>query len=124
MWRARMRKHSSLFIITALPVCRFGAPADQQRDRLRRTISVLDCRRNFPDIGIETDQVMSDAHAITDRFDDTHAVAWRGAGREIRLVAEQADHHADRLLVLDRNAADGIDRIEKARVLDQDQRAL
>src|SRR6185437_16885131 len=101
MWRARMRKHSSLFIIAALPLCRFGTPADQQRNRLRRTIGGLDRGWDFPDIGIETDQVMSDAHVIADRFDDTHAVAWRGAGREIRLVAEQADHHADRLLVLD-----------------------
>ena len=42
----------------------------------------------------------------------------------VRIVLQQSDHHADRLLVLDRDAADGIDRIEKAGVLDQDQRAL
>src|SRR5262245_18558251 len=39
-------------------------------------------------------------------------------------MRKQPDHHADRLAVLDRDAADGVDGVEKARVLDQHERAL
>src|SRR6185312_13778760 len=53
-----------------------------------------------------------------------HAIARRSARRLVGVVAEQADHHADRLLVLDADAADGVERVEEAGVLDQDQRAL
>ena len=69
-------------------------------------------------------QVMRDAHVVEDRLDDAHAVARQFLRRLFGIVLQQPDHHADRLLVLHRDAADGVDRVEEAGVLDQDQRAL
>ena len=51
-----------------------------------------------------------------------HSVAKRA--EPIGIVLEQSHHHADRLLVLDGDAANGIERIEEAGVLDQDQGAF
>ena len=48
-------------------------------------------------------QMMRDAHGVADRLDDAHAIAAGLARQPLRLVAEQADHHADRLLVFDRH---------------------
>ena len=87
-------------------------------------VGSFDCRLDLGDIGIHVDDVMLDAHVVEDRFDDAHAVTRRCARREVRIVLQQADHHADRLLVFDGDAANGIDGIEKAGVLDQNQGAL
>ena len=104
---------------------RGGGPApDQQRQRMRRRIGILDRRRNFRDVGFRVDQVVRDAHGIEDRLDDAHAVARRIARGRCRIVLQEPDHHADRLAKLDPDAADGVDGIEKAGVLDEGQRAL
>ena len=44
--------------------------------------------------------------------------------RHIRLLAEQADDHADGEMAFDGDAADGIDRIEKAGVLHHQHRLV
>src|SRR5215467_9426820 len=87
-------------------------------------VGILDRRTDFRDVGVFIDQVVRDAHGVEDRLDDAHAVARRIARRGRGIVPEQSDHHADRLAILDRDAADGVDGVEKARVLDERQRAL
>ena len=87
-------------------------------------VGLVDRRLDLGDVRILADQLVRNAHGVADRLDDAHAVT-SGFGRQpFRLVTEQADHHDDRLLVLDRDRADGVERVEKARVLDQDQGAL
>ena len=66
-------------------------------------IGLVDRGLDLGHVGILADEMMRDAHGVADRLDDAHAVA-AGVGRQpLRLVAEQADHHDDRLLVLDRH---------------------
>ena len=91
---------------------------------MRLAISRPNRRLDFRDVGIGADEMMRDAHVVEDRFDDAHAIAVRFTRRQIRIVLQQPNHHADRLLVFDGDAADGVDRVEKAGVLDQDQGAL
>ncbi len=88
------------------------------------SVSVVDGGADLRDVRLLVDEVMGDAHGVEDRLDDAHPVARRIARRGARVMLQQADHHADRLRIFDRDAADGVYRIEKAGVLDQGQRAL
>ena len=87
-------------------------------------VGVLDRRLDLGHVGIDADEVLGDAHVVEDRLNDANAVARRFARRLVWIMLQQSDHHADRLLVFDCDAADRIDGIEKASVLDQHQRAL
>src|SRR5437763_8315216 len=91
---------------------------------MRGGIGVLDCRTDFADIAVVVGEMMRDAHGIQNRLDDAHAVTRRIARGRGGVVAEQPDHHADRLLVLDRYAADRVYGVEKACVLDEREGSL
>src|SRR5262245_25372336 len=91
---------------------------------MRLRVGILDRGTDFRDVGLFIDQVMRDAHGVEDRLDDAHAIARRIAWRSRGIVPEQPDHHADGLAILDRDATDGVDGVEKARVLDECQGAL
>src|SRR5437763_10436804 len=91
---------------------------------MRGGMGVLDCRRDFVDLAVVVDEMMRDAHGIQNRLDDAHAVTRRIARGCGGVVAEQPDHHADRLLVLDRYAADRVYGVEKACVLDEREGSL
>src|SRR5262245_62472214 len=57
------------------------------------------------------------AHDIENRLDDLYAIFFRLRWRYVWLFAEQADDHADGEMALYGDAADGVDRIQKSRVL-------
>src|SRR5262249_51875678 len=91
---------------------------------MRLRVALLDRGADFRDVGLSIDQVMRDAHGVEDRLDDAHAIARRIARSGRGIVPEQPDHHANGLAILDRDATDGVDGVEKARVLDECQGAL
>ena len=92
-------------------------------DRLHLRIGGLDRRRDLADIGLAFDLVIGDAHGVEHRLDDAHGVALRLARQDARLLLEEAHHHADRQRILDGDAADRVDRVEHAGLLDEEQRA-
>jgi hypothetical protein len=85
---------------------------------------MVDGRANLRDVRLLLDFMIGNVHRVEDRFDDADAVALRLARRHAGLLLEQADHHADRQGILHRDAADGIDGVEEAGLLDQQQSAL
>ena len=87
-------------------------------------VGLVDRRADFADVGLFLDVVVGDAHRVEDRLDDAHAVALGLPRHHADLLFQQADHHADRQIVFDRVAADGVDGVEQAGLLDQQQPAL
>ena len=99
------------------------ASPDQEDDRAHLRIGRIDRRSDLLDIALRFDLVIGDAHGFEHRLDDAHSVALRLPRRNPGFLLEQADHHADRQPIFDRDAADRIDGVEEAGLLDQQQRA-
>src|SRR5205814_1382140 len=79
---------------------------------------------DFRHVQVFLDVVIDDAHGIEDRLDDTHTVALGLPRWHTGFFLQETDHHADRQIVFDRVAANGVDGIEQSRLLDQKEPAL
>jgi hypothetical protein len=80
-------------------------------------------RCDFPHIGLPFDLVIGNAHGFQHGLDDAHPIALGLPRRDPRFLLQQAHHHADRQRIFDRDAADRVDGVEQAGLLDQEQRA-
>ena len=66
---------------------------------------------------------VGELHRVQDRLDHPNPAVAGAAWPEVRLLALEADHHADRQSVVERDGADGIQRIHQARLLHEKEGA-